>query len=417
MSRRPVSYGLTLAALLAGLATGCSSAEPLPAPPAGASLAREDVYPPFLAEHWERLPLPLQGPPPPGFTPAEASLDPRTCASCHPQQSAEWSTSLHAQAYSPGLAGQLVEGALAHPGEVRNCLSCHAPLGEQQPFDAAGAPEPAFDAGLREQGIACASCHVRAHRRYGPPRRGAPPPEGTVLPHAGFEARTEFQESAFCAPCHQFFDDTGVAGKPLENTWAEWAASPHAREGQTCQSCHMPDRRHLWRGIHDPEMVRQAVPVELVPVDATPGRVAGELRIRSEGVGHAFPTYTTPRVFVALWQEDAAGTELTGTRKETVIGREIDFASDPWSERFDTRLLPRETAVLPYDEPIAPGAARLVGRVTVDPGFHYRGVFQALLAELETEEARTAIEEALRRVDVVDYVLAERDLAIGPGGR
>ncbi len=82
----------------------------------------------------------------------------------------------------------------------------------------------------------------------------------------------------------------------LENTWAEWAASPQAREGETCQSCHMPDRRHLWRGIHDPEMVRGAVPVELVPVRATAGRADGELRIRSEGVGHAFPTYTTPRV-------------------------------------------------------------------------------------------------------------------------
>ncbi|MES9944225.1 MAG: hypothetical protein ABW080_04625 [Candidatus Thiodiazotropha sp.] len=26
--------------------------------------------------------------------------------------------------------------------------------------------------------------------------------------------------------------------------------------GQTCQSCHMPDRAHLFHGIHDPDMVR-----------------------------------------------------------------------------------------------------------------------------------------------------------------
>ncbi len=25
----------------------------------------------------------------------------------------------------------------------------------------------------------------------------------------------------------------------------------------------MPDRRHLWRGIHDPEMVKQGVMVDL----------------------------------------------------------------------------------------------------------------------------------------------------------
>ena len=413
MSRSLASSGPAIFLLLAAVASGCSRDAPISAPPSGALLAREDVFPPFLDAHWERLPLPPQGPPPPGFTPVEASLDPRTCGSCHPQQYADWSTSLHADAYSPGLAGQLVEGALAHPGEVRNCLSCHTPLGEQQPFTATGQAEPAFDPSLQEQGIACASCHVRAHQHYGPPRRGAPPPEDSVLPHGGFEARTEFQESAFCAPCHQFFDDAGVAGKPLENTWAEWAASPQAREGETCQSCHMPDRRHLWRGIHDPEMVRGAVPVELVPVRATAGRAAAELRIRSEGVGHAFPTYTTPRVFAALWQVDETGGELPGTRIETVIGREIDFSTNPWTERFDTRVQPRETAVLPYDEPIAPGAARLVGRVTVDPGFHYRGVFQALLGELESEEARSTIEEALRRVEEVDYVLAERTLPIG----
>lgn len=399
-----------LAATLA--AAGCERSALPPAAPSGALLAPGDVYPPFLREHWRELPLPLQGPAPPGFTPIEASLHPRDCGACHPQQYQDWRTSLHAQAYSPGLAGQLVEGALAAPAEVRSCLRCHAPLGEQQPFDAAGAPEPAFDADLRAQGIACASCHVRAHQRYGPPRRGPAPPPETALPHGGFEARTEFQESAFCAPCHQFFDDAGVAGKPLENTWAEWAASEHARAGRTCQSCHMPDRRHLWRGIHDPETVRAAVPVELERLAGAPGRVQAALRIRSAGVGHAFPAYTTPRVFAAVWQADAAGAELPGTRRETVIAREIDFSTEPWSERLDTRLLPGETALLPYDEPAAAGAARLVARVTVDPDFHYRGVFQALLADLEGDEARAAIEEAARRVADSAYVLAERELAL-----
>ena len=37
------------------------------------------------------------------------------------------------------------------------------------------------------------------------------------------------------------------------------SASRHAREGRACQACHMPERRHLWRGIHDPEMVKRAL--------------------------------------------------------------------------------------------------------------------------------------------------------------
>ena len=374
------------------------------------------MLPGFLGEHWPGLPLPLQGPPPPEFTPVEASLDPQTCGACHPQQYADWKTSLHAAAYSPGLSGQLLEGSLAHPAEVRNCLSCHAPLGEQQPYRAALEPEPAFDPALRDQGIVCASCHVRAHQRYGPPRRGAPLPEVAVVPHGGFEARTEFQQSGFCAPCHQFFDDVGVAGKPLENTWAEWAASRHAREGRTCQSCHMPDRRHLWRGIHDPEMVRAAVAVELAAV-ADPGPSTwAELRITNDDVGHRFPTYTTPRVFAALWQADAAGNEIDGTRVEAVIAREIDFSTNPWQERFDTRVKPDETLVVPYEGAPAPAAVTLVGRVTVDPGFHYRGVFASLLGELESEEARARIAEAARGVADAAFVLAERTLSIGRDG-
>lgn len=401
-----------------GLALGCGSATDQPAPAAATvpPLSRDDVLSGFLGKHWPPLPLPLQGPPPPEFTPVEASLDPQTCGACHPQQYADWRTSLHAAAYSPGLSGQLVEGALAHPAEVRNCLSCHTPLGEQQPYAAALRPEPAFDPGLREQGIVCASCHVRAHRRYGPPRRGVPLPEGAVLPHGGFEARTEFQQGSFCAPCHQFFDDAGVAGKPLENTWAEWAASRHAREGRTCQSCHMPDRRHLWRGIHDPDMVRAAVAVELADVRGAGRSAWAELRITNRDVGHRFPTYTTPRVFAALWQADAQGREIEGIRVEAVIARQIDFSTSPWQESFDTRVAPDETLVVPYQVVPASPAVQLVGRVTVDPDHHYRGVFASLLGELESEEARDRIAQAARDVAESAFLLAERTLSIGPAG-
>ncbi len=409
---------LAILAIASGLAFGCPSAtdDTPPAVEAPAPLSRDDVLSGFLGDHWPPLPLPLQGPPPPDFTPIEASLDPQTCGACHPQQYADWQTSLHAAAYSPGLAGQLIEGALAHPGEVRNCLSCHTPLGEQQPYDAAWAPEPAFDPALQEKGIVCASCHVRAHRRYGPPRRGGPLPEVAVLPHGGFEARTEFQQSGFCAPCHQFFDDAGVAGKPLENTWAEWAASRHAREGRTCQSCHMPDRRHLWRGIHDPEAVRSAVAVELASTAETGRPAWAELRITNREVGHMFPTYTTPRVFAALWQTDAAGREIEATRVEAVIARQIDFSTNPWQESFDTRVAPDETLVVPYEVPPATSAVALVGRVTVDPDYHYRGVFAALLGELENEEARAQILAAARGVADSAFVLAERTLSIERGG-
>lgn len=414
VNREQFGPNLLLAAALLGLASGCEddavggprAAEPSSAPiERGADGgARDRVLGSFLAAHWQ-LPVPAQGIAPAQWSPLERSLAPQDCGACHPVQFEQWRTSLHAGAYSPGFSGQLIEGYLALPAEVRHCQTCHAPLSEQQRHDAMGTVNPDWDPTLREQGIVCAACHVRGHRRFGPPRRPDMAPLADTLPHDGFEARPEFAESRFCAECHQFFDDSSVNGKPIQNTYAEWQQSPAAAEGRTCQNCHMPDRAHLWRGIHDPEMVRAAVDVEL-RVHATSGnRLRAEMALHSRQVGHAFPTYVTPRVLLAVWQEDAAGREITGTRIEEVIGRQIDFGG--WEEVFDTRIPAGGSHLLRYDAVRRPEAAELVGRVRVDPDFHYRDVFASFLEAYEAPEARRRIEEAHSRTLESAYVLRE----------
>jgi hypothetical protein len=400
--------------LLIFLAAGCSP-DAAPAPdtsdaPSSAMKApaegteRERALGPFLAEHW-KLPIAAQGAPPEGWSAAEASLRPDDCRACHPQQHAQWSSSLHAAAYSPGFAGQLIEGGLAAPGQLRNCQTCHNPLEEQQPVTAAGEPNPLHDPELRAQGLVCAVCHVREHVRYGPPRRDDAGPLEGQPPHGGFEVRAEFQEARFCATCHQFFDQRAVNGKPIENTFREWEASPQAAAGRTCQSCHMPDRAHLWRGIHDADMVRSGVDVALRDVSLTNGTVRAGLTVTNRDVGHAFPTYVTPRVFVATWQVDAAGAAIEGTRAEGTIGRQVDFRR--WEEISDTRVLPGETFRLDYEQARAPEAVALVGRVTVDPDFHYRGVFEGYLPSLKDPQARALIAEALERSRTSSFTLAE----------
>lgn len=389
MRSRAFGLGLALALGLgqAGAASGDSE--------------RTRVLGEFLDEHWRTLPLASQGAAPEVWSEAERSLDPARCGACHPLQLEQWRSSLHAGAYSPGFSGQLIEGDLAEPAAVRSCQGCHAPLAEQQPG------EPGFDAGLREQGLVCAGCHVRAQRRFGPPRRAELPEPTGPLPHGGFVPRAEFQESRFCAPCHQFMDDAGVNGKPVENTWREWKQSSFAAAGRHCQDCHMPDRAHTWRGIHDPEMVRAAVDVELVAGNLAGERLEATLLLRSREVGHFFPTYVTPRVFVAAWQEDAAGRELEGTRVEATIGRQIDFGVSPAREIFDTRIAPGRSAKLEYAAARHADAAALVGRVSVDPDFHYRGVFESLLETLGDPEARRRMAEALRQTSENVYVLSE----------
>src|SRR5213595_3427585 len=138
----------------------------------------------FLARHW-RAPLAPQGPPPARFSPLEASLAPEACGTCHPSQLADWTTSLHSRSMGPGVAGQLVEMLESDPGSALSCSTCHAPLAEQAPRVADGArarANPVYDAALGARGLVCAGCHVRAHQRFGPPRR-----DGSLTPTAPLE--------------------------------------------------------------------------------------------------------------------------------------------------------------------------------------------------------------------------------------
>src|SRR5262249_28764250 len=281
--------GVAAMALLAwsGGATGDQARPPAPSPTERT----------FLERHWKR-PLAPQGQPPSRFTAIERSLAPASCGTCHPVQFADWRTSLHAQSMSPGVAGQLVEMRRSDRASVRECFTCHAPLAEQQP-DVAGAgglvKNPDFDPALAHLGLVCAGCHVRGHQRFGPPRRDGSLSSGAsraTLPHNGVTRTGAFLRSEFCASCHQFrAGGFALSGTLLENTYEEWRASPAARQGLACQDCHMPDRRHLWRGIHDADMVKSGVEISLTTDRPSyqPGEeVRARLTIVSRRVGHHF---------------------------------------------------------------------------------------------------------------------------------
>jgi hypothetical protein len=378
---------------------------------AGADPARD-----FLREHWRR-PLAPQGPPPERYTPLEASLEPEACGTCHPAQLADWRTSLHARSMGPGVVGQLVEMLDSDPDAALSCFTCHAPLAEQAPLViGAHGPDrnPAHVPALLERGVVCAACHVRAHRRYGPPRRdGTVAPSGPpdTLAHGGVARTSAFLRSEFCRGCHQF-EPGGFAlnGKLLEDTYAEWARSRFAREGVQCQDCHMPDRRHLWRGIHDPDMVRRGVTITLTP-GRRPPRPAGApppphrpgdtftatLRVANTGVGHAFPTYVTPRVVLRAELVDAGGQVVPGSREETLVERHI--ALDLSREHHDTRLAPGQSATLTYRRRVAAPGLRARFTVVVEPDAFYTRFFETLLeqgAGRGTDAIRRALDDTRR---------------------
>jgi hypothetical protein len=316
----------------------------------------------------------------------------------------------------PGVAGQLVAMWKDDPESARLCLSCHAPMAEQQPYTDRGTPTPVFDAGLHEAGLACATCHVRRHERFGPPRRDgstAPSAKRDALPHNGVTRTPAFRQSGFCASCHQFTaDGFALNGKLLENTYEEWTRSPAAREGRHCQDCHMPDRRHMWRGIHDPDMVKSAVEVS-VSTERTRYRPGDELRalivVKNVGVGHDFPTYVTPRVIVRAGLVDATGSPVTGSEQEYVIAREV--ALDLSREIFDTRIPPGERATFSYRRRLPGKALTLRVTVTVEPDHFYTGFFKSLLASGAGAGARQ-IHEALEASRRSRFDIFSRDVPL-----
>jgi hypothetical protein len=324
----------------------------------------------FLARHWAS-PIAPQGTPPATHAPDEASLDPARCGLCHTVQLVDWRTSLHSRAFGPGLAWQL---HTFDQSQGNDCLRCHAPLASRRPprrANAAG-PVPAINRGvvdLHRQGL------VRCL------------PRGRTSDTAGASAdrrssrhlvaqRAPPSDSRFCATCHQFLPEVAVNGKPLENTYEEWRSSRHAREGRHCQGCHMPERRHLWRGIHDPEMTRQALHRELRVQRVDAGRINVTVTLANRGAGHYLPTYVVPKILVNAYLIGPGMHVLVGHH---VIGRTVDVALA--NEVSDTRLPPYGRHELNFDVKLPPGAWRVVLRTEVA-----RGTLRALSATFTSVE-------------------------------
>ncbi|MFQ5347596.1 MAG: multiheme c-type cytochrome, partial [Rhodothalassiaceae bacterium] len=357
--------------------------------------------------YWHR-PLAPQGAAPLAWSGPERSLAPQSCGSCHADKYAEWRSSYHARAFSPGLVGQLLGYDRA---QASACLDCHAPLAEQKRAFEDGRTIKAVDTtapawGLAAAGNSCAGCHLRSHRFYGPLQQGSgvAGPSRHELAHGGVFRSPDFERSEFCGACHQHPSTMAINGKPLENTLAEWRESPQGAKGITCQQCHMPGRRHLWRGIHDPEMVASGLTVSFRAIPE-----GAEFKLTNSGVGHAFPTYITPRVAMHAVALDRSGNPLPATRSSHLIQRVVRFAGGRWVEESDSRLLPGDSATLRFPWPSS-GRVRLWLEVAPDD-FYDHEVYDALLGGLDPDtSAARLIAKADQRAEESSYRLFVTDL-------
>ncbi len=284
------------------------------------------------------------------------SLKAESCGQCHREIYDEWKTSIHAHAFGDPF----FQAYWKKDKNIWVCLNCHTPLENQQPTlvkdiprgrveKAAEVPNPRFDAEYQKESVTCAACHVRDGVILGPYEDSAAPHPTKFDPN--------FRTAQVCYRCHNVvsgpaqFYNVGPCG-----TYAEYEGKYFMQErGFICQSCHMPEidrpvasngpirhgRQHLWRGGHDPDMIRRAVAVHVkadrdrpVPGD----RIEFVLTLINAGAGHKIPTGDPDRhVTVEFSVEDRQGRVLE--HDQSTMGRWILW-QPAIIELYDNRLLP-----------------------------------------------------------------------------
>ncbi len=207
----------------------------------------------------------------------------------------EWSGSLMSvSARDPVFRAQLEWETSSYPdlpGDPRatditsRCLHCHAAMGSRTTPSLAGDLEKTYTvpdadqenmheavfAGLARDGVSCAVCHRIAPDGLGKPETfnanfelgpadevNGPYDDVRTLPMRnalGIKpvAGEQITDSALCGTCHMV--DVPVMDHPErptaheQTTYYEWRNSSFAQEGETCQSCHMPDVNPLAPGV------------------------------------------------------------------------------------------------------------------------------------------------------------------------
>jgi hypothetical protein len=131
--------------------------------------------------------------------------------------------------------------------------------------------------------------------------------------------------------------------------------------------------------------------------------------VENTGVGHAFPTYVTPRVVIRGELIDANGRPLAGSRQETTIARLVEL--DLSRELKDTRLLPGQQAALHYRPRVDPRATAARLSVVVYPDAFYTRFFESLLRDGAGRGA-AQIREALAETERSSFTVWSRELPL-----
>ncbi|NOX25841.1 MAG: hypothetical protein GXP59_06980 [Deltaproteobacteria bacterium] len=340
------------------------------------------------------------------------SLRAADCGECHKAIYKEWAASMHAHAWTDPY----FQADRHFDGSQQICLNCHIPLQNQQPHLVEGFLDRErlkpvlrknvnFDPALQQEGVTCAVCHVRNGVINSPYVSGR-------APHPSREDKSINEGMGICKKCHV------VSGKrwdtffriPPCGTVAEIRAGSSGK-GIHCIGCHMPlitrplvqggepepVHRHLWRGGHDPQMVRQAVKFNLGINMKGGGAGAARLTLTNTGTDHYLPTGTPDRYLSVTFTLQRRGVTVKKKifqLKRTIMWR--PFIVDLW----DTRLIKGKPQSYKFSWSGGSGP----GVITVTVRYH-------LLAETRRRRIK------YRNKKPLSYIIFQRRTAIGAGSR
>ena len=310
------------------------------------------------------------------------------CGECHRDIFDMWQRSAHAKAMEDPVFQDALRDTRSKEGEAvsRVCLGCHAP-----------AVEFAKDAELEKkitwEGIGCDICHsLTAVRMEGPgpklvfepgPVKRGPIRDAVSTGHDVAYSELHTQSLA-CAGCHEFANSDGTA---IMTTYSEWKGSESAKQGKTCQLCHMGRTKanvvdpkvkrvpgqevnlHEMPGGHSLDQLHKALTVSFQP-ERKGDELLLDVRIANRGAGHAVPTgMPGRRVFLDLTVRSSDGRSF---EERKVYGKSFADASGKTITRdsayfakgvkleTDSRLRPDEQRVERFRFPIPTSATAFV---------------------------------------------------------
>ncbi len=180
-------------------------------------------------------------------------LSSKRCRGCHPGRFDQWQPSLHAKAhFEPVYDFYFIKASIESQQNLETfCARCHTPIAvfnKNIPFHKpVKGPGDTKVSPAENDGIQCDFCHLISGVKELKNSGYIMDPSNTKRgPYK--DAKSSFHRSAYsalhksadlCGTCHNVTHP--VNGIILEATYKEWQESPYAKEGITCQDCHMTD--------------------------------------------------------------------------------------------------------------------------------------------------------------------------------